>query len=265
MPKVHPTAVVDPGARIGSEVEIGPFCVVGPEVEIGDGCRLHSHVVIAGRTTLGPQCEVFPFASLGHRPQDLKYKGEPSRLEIGPRNMIREGVTMNPGTQGGGMVTRVGSDCLFMAYAHVAHDCKIGDHVIMANAATLGGHCEIGDYAILGGLSAAHQFVRIGEHAFLGGLSGADCDVIPFGMQIGIRTGLSGLNLVGMKRHGYSREEINALRQAYKMLFDGAGTLKERVDAVAAAFPDSKTVARVVAFIRADTSRPIAVPKNVDD
>lgn len=264
MPNVHSTAIVDPGARLGSQVEVGPFCVIGPEVSVGDGCQLHSHVVVHGRTSLGANCQVFPFASLGHQPQDLKFKGEQSRLVIGDRNVIREGVTMNPGTEGGGLVTQIGSDCLFMAYAHVAHDCRIGDHVILANAATLGGHCEVGEHAILGGLSAAHQFVRIGAYGFLGGLSGADLDIIPFGMQIGIRSGLAGLNLVGMKRQGFAREEIQDLRKAYKLLFAGEGTLAERTAAVADGFPDSACVKRVVDFIRADTSRSLAVPKQVE-
>ncbi len=265
MSKQHPTAIVDPGARLGSEVEIGPFCVIGPEVEIGEGCRLHSHVVVQGKTSLGPQCEVFPFVSLGHRPQDLKFKGEQSRLVIGARNMIREGVTMNPGTEGGGMVTEVGSDCLFMAQSHVAHDCRIGNHVIMANAATLGGHCIVEDHVILGGLSAAHQFVRVGAYAFIGGMSGAEADVIPFGMVRGVREGLTGLNLVGLKRHGFGRDEIHGLRRAYRMLFSSEGTLQERVAAVADAFPGNGCVARVVDFIQADASRAIMAPKLVEE
>ena len=261
MPNVHPTAIVDPGARLGSDVQIGPFCVIGPEVEIGAGCRLHSHVVVQGRTSLGEHCEVFPFASLGHRPQDLKYKGEQSRLSIGARTVIREGVTMNPGTEGGGMLTEIGSDCLFMAYAHVAHDCKVGRNVILANAATLAGHCVVEDHAILGGLSAARQFVRIGAHAFLGGMSGADADVIPFGMVTGVREGLAGLNLVGMKRHGIPREEIQGLRKAYSMLFSGEGTLQERAQSVAEAYADNPSVMKVVTFIRSDASRAYLLPR----
>jgi UDP-N-acetylglucosamine acyltransferase len=265
MPKQHPTAIVDPNARLGSEVEIGPFCLIGPDVEIGDGCRLHSHVVVEGHTTLGPQCEVFPFASLGHRPQDLKFKGEASRLVIGARNTIREGVTMNPGTEGGGLVTQVGSDCLFMAQSHVAHDCQVGDHVILANAATLGGHCVVEDHVIFGGLSAARQFVRIGAYAFIGGMSGIDADVIPFAMVIGIREGLAGLNLVGMKRQGFSRDEIQGLRKAYAMLFADEGTLQERAQTVAETFSDNRCVMRVVDFIRADTSRALTLPRQSGD
>lgn len=261
MSKLHPTAIVDPGARLGSEVEIGPYCVIGPGVAVGDRCHLHSHVVLHGDTELGPDCELFPFASLGHRPQDLKFKGERSRLVIGARNIIREGVTMNPGTEGGGLVTQVGSDCLFMAQSHVAHDCRVGDHVILANAATLGGHCVVEDHAILGGLSAARQFVRIGAYAFLGGMSGVDADVIPFAIVIGIREGLAGLNLVGLKRAGFAREDIQGLRKAYTMLFSKEGTLQERVDTVAAMFPGNGCVARVIDFIRADTSRPLTLPK----
>lgn len=265
MSKQHPTAIVDPGARLGSEVEIGPFCVIGPEVEIGDGCRLHSHVVIQGKTSLGPQCEVFPFASLGHRPQDLKFKGEQSRLVIGARTVIREGVTMNPGTEGGGMLTEVGSDCLFMAQSHVAHDCRIGNHAIFANAATLGGHCIVEEHVIFGGLSAVHQFVRIGAYAFVGGMSGAEADVIPFGMVIGVRGGLTGLNLVGLKRHGFDRDEIHGMRKAYRMLFSSEGTLQERAAAVADAFPGNGCVERVVQFIQADTTRAIMAPKLAEE
>ncbi|MGI9382144.1 MAG: acyl-ACP--UDP-N-acetylglucosamine O-acyltransferase [Methyloligellaceae bacterium] len=261
MPDIHPTAVVDSGANLGSKVEIGPYCVVGPHVTLGDKCRLRSHVVISGHTTIGSECEFFPFASIGEIPQDMKYAGEESRLVIGNNNVIRESVTINLGTQGGGLVTEIGSHVLIMAYGHVAHDCRIGDHVILANAATLGGHCVIEDHAILGGLSAVHQFVRVGTHAFVGGMSGAESDVIPFGMVIGVRGGLTGLNIVGMKRHGFKREQIQNLRKAYKILFAAEGTLAERADEMERAFPDDECVARVLQFVRSDTSRSLLVPK----
>jgi UDP-N-acetylglucosamine acyltransferase len=261
MSKIHPSAIVDPGATLGSGVEIGPFSVVGPRVTLGDGCRLHSHVVIEGRTTVGKRCEFFPFASIGHIPQDKKYQGEESSLEIGDDNVIREYVTINPGTESGGMVTRVGSGCLLMAHAHVAHDCQLGDHVIMANGATLAGHCEVGDYAILGGLSAVHQFVRIGEHAFVGGMSGVENDVIPYGMIVGNRAKLKGLNVVGIKRQGLSRDQLRKLREAYDLLFDKEGTLLERAERVAKAFPGEEHIDRLLAFIRAESARSLSVPK----
>lgn len=254
----HPTAIVDPGASLGADVEIGPFCVIGPHVSLGDGCRLHSHVTVQGHTSVGEGCEIFPFASLGHRPQDMKYKGEPTRLDVGRRNVIREGVTMHTGTAGGRMVTRVGDDCLFMAYSHIAHDCIVGNQVVMANAATLGGHCEIGSHVIIGGLSAVHQFVRIGDFAFVGGMSGVDADIIPFGMAVGVRSGLAGLNLVGLKRRGFSREQIRGLQQACLMLFGADGTLNERIEKVEKRFSGDENVARILAFVRADKSRPLA-------
>lgn len=261
MPDIHPSAVVDSAARLGSDVEIGPFCVVGPDVSLGDNCRLHSHVAIAGQTSIGAGCEIFPFASIGHIPQDMKYQGEDSRLDIGDENIIREYVTINPGTAGGGMVTRVGSHCLLMAHAHIAHDCVIGDHVIMANGATLAGHCVVGDHAILGGLSACHQFVRIGEHAFVGGMSGVENDVIPYGMIVGTRANLKGLNIVGIKRSGLSRDELRNLREAYDLLFAEEGTLQDRTEEVARTFPGDRHIDRLLEFIRADSHRSLSVPK----
>jgi len=261
MSNIHSSSIVDPKAKLGSGVKIGPFCVIGPDVVLGEECKLHSHVVIEGHTRLGANCEVFPFASLGHIPQDMKYKGEKSRLEIGNNNTIREYVTMNPGTDGGGLVTRVGSHGLFMAQAHVAHDCQIGDHVILANGAMLAGHCHVGDYVILGGLSAVHQFVRIGEHAFIGGMSGVENDVIPFGMVVGTRASLKGLNVIGIKRHGLNRSQLKQLREAYDLLFASEGTLVERTDKTEQAFANDECVNKIIEFIRADTSRSLSVPK----
>ena len=185
MTDIHPTAIVEEGAKLGTGVRIGPYCTIGPDVELGEGVALVSHVVLAGRTRIGPNTRIYPFASIGHPPQDLKYKGEASSLEIGSNNIIREYVTMSPGTEGGGMVTRVANNCLFMVGAHVAHDCQIGHHVIMANNATLAGHVDVGDYAILGGLAAVHQFVRIGRHAMIGGMSGVEHDIIPVRLRHG--------------------------------------------------------------------------------
>lgn len=262
MANIHATAVVDPGAELGAGVEIGPFCLVGPEVSLGDGVVLHSHAVVTGRSVLGPECEVFPFASIGHAPQDQKYRGEPSRLEIGSKTVIREHVTISPGTEGGGMVTKVGSNCLLMVGSHVAHDCRVGDHVILVNNATLAGHVSIGDHAILGGLSAVHQFVRIGAYAFVGGMSGVERDVIPFGMVMGNRAHLSGLNIVGLKRHGFSREQIHGLRQAYRMLFASEGTLMERLEDVAKMFSANPLVQQIVEFITSHSDRSFCVPNN---
>jgi UDP-N-acetylglucosamine acyltransferase len=261
MPEIHPTAIVAPGARIASSAIIGAYCVVGDQVELGEGVRLISHVVVDGITSIGEGTVVYPFASLGHRPQDLKYQGEPSCLVIGCNNQIREQVTMNPGTQGGGMVTRVGDDGLFMVGAHVAHDCQVGNGVIFANNATLAGHVQVGDYAVLGGLSAVHQFVRIGRHVMVGGMTGVENDVIPYATVTGNRAHLSGLNLVGLKRRGYDREVIHALRNAYRLLFAPEGTMAERLEEVAEQFKHVLPVMEIVDFIRADSSRSICQPK----
>ncbi|HEV7369076.1 acyl-ACP--UDP-N-acetylglucosamine O-acyltransferase [Arenibaculum sp.] len=258
---IHPSAVVDPAARLGADVQVGPFCVVGPDVRLGDRVRLVSHVAVDGRTTVGADTVIYPFASIGHAPQDLKYSGEPSELIIGARNRIREHVTMNPGTSGGGMLTRVGDDCLFMMSAHVAHDCIVGNHVILANNATLAGHVEIGDYAILGGLSAVHQFVRIGAHAMIGGMSGVENDVIPFGLVMGERARLAGLNLVGLDRRGFDKDEIRALRTAFRALFQGDGTLAERVGRVEVEFTDSSLVSAMMDFIRSRNNRALCLPR----
>lgn len=260
MPGIHPTALIEDGARIGADVEIGPYSCIGQDVVLGDGVRLGSHVVVTGRTRLGDGTQVFPFASIGHQPQDLKFKGEKSSLEIGKNNVIREHVTMNPGTEGGGMVTRIGDGCLFMVAAHVAHDCQIGDNVILVNNATLAGHVEIGDWAIVGGLSAVHQFVRIGRHAMVGGMSGVENDVIPYGSVVGNRAHLSGLNLVGLKRRDFSREVIHDLRRAYRLIFAQEGTQSERVTDVAELFSHVEPVMEIVSFIGVDSARAICQP-----
>ena len=261
MAEVHATAVVESGARLGQGVRVGPYCTVGPDVVLEDGVKLISHVVVAGRTTVGPRTTVYPFASIGMPPQDLKYKGEPSRLEIGADNTIREHVTMNTGTEGGGMLTRVGDRGLFMMGAHVAHDCMVGNHVIFANNATLGGHVVVDDYAIIGGLAAVHQFCRIGAHAIIGGVSAVVQDVIPYGSASGDRARLTGLNIVGLRRREFSREDIQALRTAYRLLFAEEGTLSERIDDVAQMYSDNAAVMDIVAFMRADSARAICQPK----
>lgn len=261
MTEIHRTAIVEDGARLGEAVTIGPFCTVGPEVVLEDGVTLVSHVAVAGRTRVGRNSRIFPFASIGHQPQDLKYHGEPSELIIGSDNVVREYVTMNPGTEGGGMVTRIGDRCLFMVGAHVAHDCVVGDNVILVNNATLAGHVELGDWAIIGGLSAVHQFVRIGRHAMVGGKSGVENDVIPYGSVMGNRARLSGLNIVGLKRRNFSRDDIHDLRRAYRLIFAEEGTLAERLEDVAELFRDNEPVMEIVSFIRAASSRAICQPR----
>lgn len=264
MTDIHATAIIEAGARLGAGVSIGPYCWVGADVELGDGVTLVSHAVVAGHTRIGRNTRIYPFASIGHPPQDLKFRGEVSRLEIGANNVIREHVTMNPGTTGGGLVTRIGNDSLFMVGAHVAHDCQIGDHVVLVNTATLGGHVRVGDWAILGGLSAVHQFVRIGRHAMIGGKSGVADDVIPYGSVTGNRAHLEGLNIVGLKRRDFPREVIHQLRRAYRLIFAQEGTMAERLEDVAELFRDNEAVMEIVNFIRADSSRPICQP-TLDD
>jgi UDP-N-acetylglucosamine acyltransferase len=269
MTTIHATAIIAPTVKLGANVSIGPYCVVDGEVTIGDNCVLKSHVAISGKTAIGAQCTIYPFASIGHVPQDLKYHGETSSLTIGSHNTIREYVTMNPGTQGGGMVTSVGDHCLFMAGSHVAHDCKVGNHVILANNATLAGHVEVGDHAIIGGLAAIHQFVRVGRHAIVGGMSGVEHDVIPYGSVMGERASLAGLNLIGLKRRGFDRDTIHALRNAYKALFeDDSGTLADRADRAQAQYKNIEAVMEIVAFMSSKGSRSLCVPKassRIDD
>ena len=262
---IHPTAIIDSAAKLGVGVKIGPYCTVGANVTLGDHVQLISHVVVDGRTSIGANTVVYPFASLGTRPQDLKFKGEPSTLTIGVNNQIREYVTMNPGTEGGGMATKVGDNCLFMMSSHVAHDCVVGNNVILANNATLAGHVTVGDFVIVGGLSAVHQFVRIGPYSIIGGMSGVESDVIPFGLVKGERAHLAGLNLVGLERRGFNREEIKALRSAYRMLFAPEGTLAERLDETATHYGDQKQVTHIVDFIRAASSRPLCQPKSDEE
>ena len=249
--QVHPSAVIEKGAELGANVKIGPYCVVGPNVKLGNGVELKSHVAVDGYTTIGDETVVFPFASLGHAPQDLKFKGEKSQLIIGKRNRIREHVTMNPGTETGGMKTVVGDGGLFMMSSHVAHDCIVGNNVILANNATLAGHVEVGDFVIVGGLAAVHQFVRIGPFAMIGGMSGVEYDVIPFGLVKGDRAHLAGLNYVGLERRGFTKEQVQVLMKAFKQLFEGTGTLSERTSKVANDYKDEQTVMRIVDFIRA--------------
>lgn len=258
--EIHQLSIVDPKAKLGKDVFIGPYCTVGANVTLGDGVRLVSHVAVDGITNVGAGTIIYPFASIGLKPQDLKYHGEPSTLEIGENNQIREHVTMNPGTEGGGMVTRVGNKGLFMVGAHVAHDCMVGNNVIMANNATLAGHVTVGNYVNIGGLVAVQQFVRIGDYAMIGGMSPVASDVIPYGMVMRDQGYLAGLNLIGLERRGFSREDIKALRNAYRMVFAPEGTLAERVEEVAGLYKDHQLIGPLVEFISSRSGRPLCMP-----
>jgi len=257
---IHPTAVVAQSAVVGEGVQIGPYCTIGANVVLGDNVRLISHAVVEGHTTVGANTVIHPFASLGLAPQHLRYKGEPSRLIVGRNNTIREHVTMHIGTEQGRMETRIGDDCFFMVGSHVAHDCVIADHVILTNNVALGGHVEIGEYAIIGGLSGVHQYVRIGKHAMIGGVTGVEKDVIPYALAMGNRARLTGLNIVGLRRRGFSREDIRSLRTAYGLLFSQGGTMAERLIEVAELFKDHAGVMDIINFIREDSTRPMCTP-----
>ena len=264
MAGVHPTALVEPGAKLGAGVTVGPYCIVGANASLADGVELAAHVVVAGHTTIGARTRVFPFAALGTPPQHARYAGEPTRLVIGAENVIRESTTMNTGTVAGGGVTRVGDRNFFMTNSHVAHDCAVGSGVIMANNVALGGHVTVGDHVVFGGNCAVHQFVRIGRYGMISGVSGVTRDVIPYGSAIpfyNIRASLAGLNLVGLKRRGFSREQIRDMQRAYRTLFeDEAGTLEQRREAVAAQFAGNEAVMEIVEFLRAKSHRGFCVP-----
>ena len=256
MAEIHETALVADTVTLGQSVNIGPYCCIDGNVEIGDNCRLDAHVVLTGNTKIGADTRIFPFASIGHVSQDLKYEGEQVFLEIGARNLIREHVTMNLGTANGGGVTRVGDDNLFMAGAHVAHDCVVGSHVIFANNATIGGHVTVEDFAILGGLVGVHQFSRVGAHSFVGAGSLVTEDVIPFGMVSGNRAVLGGLNLVGLKRRNFDRDQLNGLRHAYRDVFVGSdGAFQQRVASAKETYAENALVQQMIAFILVEKNR----------
>ncbi|KRS14233.1 acyl-ACP--UDP-N- acetylglucosamine O-acyltransferase [Roseovarius atlanticus] len=257
--RIHPSAVVEDGAKIGAEVEIGPFCHVGPEVRLGDGVVLKSHVVVTGDTEVGAETVIFPFACIGEIPQDLKFAGEKTRLVIGQRNRIREHVTMNSGTEGGGGITRVGDDGLFMAGCHVAHDVQVGNRVIIVNNAALAGHCVVEDDVIIGGLSGVHQWVRIGQGAIIGAVTMVTNDVIPYGLVQAPRGHLDGLNLVGLKRRGVARKDITALRAAFQMLAQGEGAFQDRARRLGQE-TESDYVRQIVNFVLADSDRSFLTP-----
>ena len=252
---IHPAAIIEPGARIGAGAEIGPWCRVGPDAEIGAGARLVSHVVVDGHTRIGEGAVLYPFVTVGLAPQDLKYKNEPTLCEVGARTQVREHCTIHRGTVTGSGVTRVGADCLLMAVVHVAHDCDIGDGVVIANNVVMGGHVSIGAGAVIGGAAALHQFVRVGRGAMVGGVSGVEADVIPFGSVIGNRARLAGLNVIGLRRRGADRAALHALRSAVRELFSGSGVFADRLANVRAAHGDEALVAEVLAFIDAPSKR----------
>lgn len=255
--RVHPTALVEPGAQLGSGVEIGPFCTVGHEAVLEDGVRLVSHAVVDGRTRIGEGAVIYPFATVGLAPQDLKYRGEPTLCEVGSRTQVREHCTIHRGTVTGTGITRVGANCLLMAVVHVAHDCAIGDGVVIANNVVMGGHVEIGAGAVIGGAAAIHQFVRIGRGAMVGGVSGVESDVIPFGSVLGNRARLAGLNVIGLRRRGVERAGLHRLRTAVRHLFGASspGVFAARLAEVRARWGGDPLVAEVLAFAEAPSRR----------
>ncbi|HEX7789808.1 MAG TPA: acyl-ACP--UDP-N-acetylglucosamine O-acyltransferase [Afipia sp.] len=265
MSKIDPTARIEEGAVIGEGASIGPYCIIGPNVTIGQDCKLLAHVNVSGQTTLGAGSLVYPFASLGTPPQSTGYRGELTKLEIGEGCIIRESVTMNAGTVQAGGVTKVGHRGYFMAYSHVGHDCIVGDNVIFANSATLGGHCEVGDFVFFGGLSAAHQFVRIGAQAMIGGVSGLRQDVIPFGFVTGQFAHLEGLNIVGMRRRGFTASRLRLIREFYQKLFHGSSTFAERLVAVRPMANNDPAIAEILAFIDSNSKRPLCMAPNRAD
>ena len=254
---IHPTALVAPGAQLGQGVLIGPFCTVGAQVVLDDGVHLHSHVVVDGHTVIGAGAIVYPFCTVGLAPQDLKYNGEPTRCEVGPRTQLREHCTIHRGTVTGTGLTHVGADCLLMAVVHVAHDCDIGDGVVIANNVVMGGHVSIGTGAVIGGSAALHQFVRIGRGAMVGGVSGVEADVIPFGSVLGNRARLMGLNVIGLRRRGADRAAVHGLRSAVRRLFDGSDgqVFSARLAQMRATVGHEPLVAEVLAFIDAPSKR----------
>ena len=256
---IHATSIIDKNAKISKTAKIGPYTIIGPNVEIGDEAEIHSHVNITGNTQIGAGTKIFPFASIGTQPQDLKYKGEKNSLVIGKKNIIREYVTINPGTEGGGSVTKIGDNCLFMISSHVAHDCQIGNNVAIANNVPLGGHVIIGDSVIIGGNSSVQQFTRIGRLAMVGGMTGVLKDVIPFGLSFGNRNYLKGINLIGLRRNKYENKTIIELDEAYKKIFSSKN-LQENLSKINGEFKDNKLVQEVTEFISNDKKRPICSP-----
>ena len=257
---IHKTSIIDKNAKISQTVKIGPYTIIGPNVDIDDEVEIYSHVNIVGNTKIGKGTKIFPFASVGTQPQDLKYKGEKNGLVIGKNNIIREYVTINPGTSAGGAITKIGDNCLFMISSHVAHDCQIGNNVVIANNVPLGGHVTIEDSVIIGGNSAVQQFTRIGRLAMVGGMTGVLKDVIPFGLSFGNRNYLKGINLIGLRRNKYENKKIIELNEAYKKIFSSKN-LHENLSKINGEFKDNKLVQEVTEFISRDKKRPICTPQ----
>ncbi len=258
---IHPTALVDPAAELGEGVSIGPFCTVGPDVRLGDRTALISHVTLTGHTTIGSDCALYPQSSMGFPPQDFKHKGEgPVGIEIGDRCIFREMTNVHPGTDVGKPITRIGNDCYLMVGAHIAHECRVGNNVTLSNYAQVGGNVTIGDFVILGGVAAVHQHTRIGSYAFIAGLALVTQDVIPYGLVAGNAAHLNGLNIVGLKRRGFSRDQIFQLRAAYRQLFADEGTLAERMNDAERIYGDAPLVMEILRFMQSDSDRPICLP-----
>lgn len=259
--QIHPTAIVAKEAQLSEGVSIGAYSIIGPHAILKENVKIHPHVIIEGHTTIGASTEIFPFVCLGFAPQNVHFKGEPSSIEIGEKCVIREHVTIHPGTEKGGMKTILGNNCYIMVSCHIAHDCHIGNFVVMANNATLGGHVSVGDYANIGGLAAVHQFVRIGPYAMISGTAGVSEDVMPFGTVAAMRGRLGGLNIIGMKRRGFERQDIHDVRNAYKLLAkDQTGTFEDRLHKLRALYGASPKVQELIAFIEEDPKRPLCLP-----
>ena len=259
---IHPSSFVDPKAKLGDGVKIGPLCIIGSEVTLGDNVELVSQVNLAGRTYIGEGCKLYPFVSMGHPPQDFKHKGGDVSIRIGKRNVFRELVNIHPGTDAGKPETIIGDDCYFMVGSHLAHEGHVGNHVVVSNGAQIGGCVTIGDNAILGGLCAIHQYTRIGAHAFIGGMATVTSDVIPYGSVGGNTARLAGINIIGLKRRGFKRSDIRDLRSAYRLLFAQEGTFMERLKDTSEIYKNQPLVMEMVGFIKAQEKRPICMPLN---
>ena len=259
---IHPTAIVDGNSKISENVEIGPYCIVGPNVEIGSNTKLHSHISIKGNTKIGKKNEIFPFVSIGSPPQDLKYKGEKNSILIGDNNKLREYVNINPGTSQGGTITKLGNNNLLMVYCHIAHDCNLGNNIVLANNVQVGGHVSIEDNAIVGGSCAIHQFSRIGKLAMIGGMTGVLSDVIPFGLSLGNRNNLIGLNLIGLRRAKTSNEDIKILQNFYDKVFYNQN-FRSNIEILDDHMKENKYVKNIIDFINSDKKRPISLPENI--
>jgi UDP-N-acetylglucosamine acyltransferase len=260
--EIHPSSIIEDGAIIGPNCKIGPFCLVGPNVSLDEGVELISHVVVTGHTKIGAKTRIWPTASIGHQPQDLKFRGEETFLKIGANCMIREGVTINPGTEGGTGITKIGDNCLFMLGSHVAHDSTVGNGVILANHASVAGHATIGDNVIIGALSGVHQYVNVGKGAIIGGVTAVVVDLIPYGMAVSERSSLAGLNLIGLKRSGADKASINGLRASFSEIFEGEGTLKERAQQAREKYAGNELVDDVVNFLLSKSARSFLLPKS---